>query len=90
MRSAHRSTAEKPGGNAGIYEETVMNESANIHTLAHHALNTLQSAYQNIQKPHVDGLILSAMVSVRHLHDLINPAQRSIDDVDPEEYCAAI
>lgn len=67
-----------------------MKESKKIHTLTHHAIDTLQSAYQNVHKEHAEGLILSALVTVKHVHDLINPGEESLEEMDPEEYCAAI
>lgn len=67
-----------------------MKEDSNLHTLAHLVINDLQKAFTASPGAQIEELILSAMVTVKKVHDQLLPAECTTADIDPEEYCAAI
>ncbi len=61
-----------------------------LHNLSHSAINDLQSAFQECKYSSAGGLILSAMVKIRDIHNLMPMGDTSCSDIDPEEYCSAV
>ena len=60
-----------------------------LHTLTHNAMDTLRMAYGECANRPVEGRILSAMLTVKQVHDMLQRPD-SPELLDPEEYCAAI
>jgi hypothetical protein len=60
-----------------------------LHSLTHHAIETLQLAYGECTHTPVEGKILSAIVTVKQVHDMLDRPECT-EFLDPEEYCAAI
>jgi hypothetical protein len=67
-----------------------MFQDANLHTLTHVVINDLQKAFKTCHDQPTEGLILSAMVTVKKVHDQLLNIDSTTTDFDPEEYCAAI
>ena len=62
----------------------------NLHTVTHSAMNDLQRAFIKCGEKSIECHILSAIVSLKVLHDKITTKELSCPDIDPEEYCCAI
>jgi hypothetical protein len=62
----------------------------NLHTLTHVVINDLQQAFIACPDRPTEGLILSAIVSVKTVHDLLPQTDSGISNIDPEEYCCAV
>lgn len=67
-----------------------MNYSENLHTVTQYAMNDLQSAFIKCSEKSIESHILSAIVSLKMLHDKLTSPELSCPDIDPEEYCCAI
>jgi hypothetical protein len=67
-----------------------MKNIVNLHTLTQSAMEELQHAYLECAQKPVEGHILSAIVSVRMVHDIITGPEFSCADIDPEEFCCAV
>lgn len=67
-----------------------MAENSNLHTLTHLVINDLQKAFSGSPGAQIEGLILSAMVTLKKVHDQLLSYECGSADIDPEEYCAAI
>lgn len=67
-----------------------MTENSNLHTLTHLVINDLQKAYTVSPGVQLEGLILSAMMTVKKVHDQLLSSGCGTADIDPEEYCSAI
>lgn len=67
-----------------------MAENSNLHNLTHLVINDLQRAFTVSTGAQLEGLILSAMVTVKKVHDQLLSSECGTADIDPEEYCAAI
>ena len=67
-----------------------MNSAENLHSLTHEVLNDLQQAFQQGDRIRMEGLILSAMVTVKRLHDQLPEVENATADSDPEGYCCAV
>jgi len=67
-----------------------MNNTEQLHTLTHVALDDLHQAFQQGERLKMEGLILSAMVTVKRLHDQLPGVCNATADLDPEEYCCAV
>ncbi len=67
-----------------------MQNHTNLHTLTHVVINDLQQAFVACPDRPTEGLILSAIVSVKKVHDLLPEPESAISDIDPEEYCCAV
>ena len=67
-----------------------MHDEATIHTLTHAAINDLQNAFMACSHRPTEGLILSAIVTVKKVHDLLALPCQAEADLDPEEYCCAV
>jgi len=61
-----------------------------IHILTHSLLDELQHAFQECGEESIEARILSAIVSVRMVHDDVTPLGCSCSGIDPEEYCCAV
>ncbi|NVN90118.1 MAG: hypothetical protein HXX11_05885 [Desulfuromonadales bacterium] len=66
----------------------MQNLTVNMHSLTHAALDDLQSAFQNCSRTD-EGLILSALVKVKTLHDLLPCIENSCSDSNPGDYFQA-
>jgi len=64
------------------------NLTANMHSLTQAAINDLQSAFQNCNRSD-EGLILSALVKVKTLHDMLPCVENCCSDSNPGEYYQA-
>lgn len=64
------------------------NLTVNMHNLTHAALNDLQNAFQNCSRTD-EGLILSALVKVKTLHDLLPGIESSRSHGTPDQYVQA-
>lgn len=67
-----------------------MAENSNLHTLTHLIISDLQKACTGSPAAQIEGLILSAMVTVKEVHDQLLSSECGTADIDPEEYCTAI
>jgi len=67
-----------------------MNNETDLHTLTHLAMEDLQHAFLECAQKPVEGRILSAIVSVRMVHDILAAPEVSCSDIDPEELCCAV
>lgn len=67
-----------------------MTQDSNMHALTHMVINDLQRAFKVSPGTQIEELILSAMVTVKKVHDQLLPSDCTSADIDPEEYCAAI
>lgn len=67
-----------------------MNNVVDLHKLTHSAMEELQYAFQECTQKQIDGRILSAIVSVRMVHDILIAPEFSCADIDPEEFCCAV
>jgi len=67
-----------------------MNNNPNLHTLTHSVMDNLQHAFLECEQKPVEGHILSAIVSVKMVHDILTEPEFSSADIDPEEYCCAV
>ncbi|MBT0666158.1 hypothetical protein KI809_17745 [Geobacter pelophilus] len=67
-----------------------MQNHSNMHTLTHTIINDLQQAFSACSDHPTEGLILSAIVTVKQVHDLLPQPESAMADLDPEEYCCAI
>ncbi|TWJ16852.1 hypothetical protein [Geobacter argillaceus] len=67
-----------------------MNTPDNLHILTHAVLNDLHQAFQQGERLKMEGLILSAMVTVKRLHDQLPGVCIATADLDSEEYCCAV
>ena len=67
-----------------------MNTVTTLHSHAHNAIETLQHAFQSCPHRPTDGLILSALVALRQMHDELKNLDSTASDIDPEEYCCAV
>lgn len=61
-----------------------------LHSQTHNAIETLQHAFQSCPHRPTDGLILSALVALRQMHDELKCLDSTTPDMDPEEYCYAV
>jgi hypothetical protein len=67
-----------------------MSQDANLHSLTHVVINDLLKAFKACHDRSTEGLILSAMVTAKKVHDQLIVSESNTSDFDPEEYCAAI
>lgn len=67
-----------------------MNNVLDLHTLTHSAMEELQFAFFECAQKPLEGRILSAIVSVRMVHDILADPKFSCSDIDPEEFCCAV
>lgn len=67
-----------------------MNSAEQLHSLTHEALKDLQQAFQQGDRIRMEGFILSAMVTVKRLHDQLPEIDNASADNDPEGYCCAV
>lgn len=67
-----------------------MNTATSLHTHAHNAIETLQHAFQVCPHRPTDGLILSALVALKQMHDELKRLDNTAADNEPEEYCCAV
>jgi hypothetical protein len=67
-----------------------MNDSVKLHTLTHSAMEDLQHAFLECKQKPLESRILSAIVSVKMVHDSLNSPEFSSSDIDPEELCCAV
>jgi hypothetical protein len=67
-----------------------MRNHPNLHTLTHSIVNDLQQAFIVCPDRSTEGHILSAIVTVKKVHDLLPSPESAISDIDPEEYCCAV
>lgn len=67
-----------------------MSSAEKLHTLTHEALKDLQLAFQQGDRLQMEGYILSAMVTVKRLHDQLPEVDNATADIDPEGYCCAV
>jgi hypothetical protein len=67
-----------------------MTHDSSLHTLTHLVINNLQKAYITSLDSQAEGLILSALVTAKEVHDRLLHSDNSCADIDPEEYCTAI
>lgn len=61
-----------------------------LHILSHSAIKDLQDAFQECKNSSAGGFILSAMLTVKDIHNLIPGCDFSCSDIDPEEYCSGV
>ena len=67
-----------------------MHQDSNLHILTHVVINDLQKAFISSPGTQIEGLILSAMITAKKVHDQLLQSDCTSADIDPEEYCAAI
>jgi hypothetical protein len=67
-----------------------MDNYSSLHTMTHVVINDLQKAFLACHDRPTEGHILSAIVTVKQVHDFITHPESAMADVDPEEYCAAV
>ncbi|RNC70416.1 MAG: hypothetical protein ED859_06315 [Desulfuromonadales bacterium] len=67
-----------------------MNTVTTLHSRAHNAIETLQNAFQTCPHRQTDGLILSALVALRQMHDELKSLDSTASDNDPEDYCCGV
>jgi hypothetical protein len=67
-----------------------MQNNPTLHILTHAIVNDLQQAFVACPDRSTEGLILSAIVTVKKVHDLLPSPESAISDIDPEEYCCAV
>lgn len=67
-----------------------MNNVTSLHSHAHTAIENLQNAFQSCPHRQTDGMILSALVALRQLHDELKSLDSTAPDMDPEDYCCAV
>ena len=53
-------------------------------------IETLQNAYESCADSPTGGLILSAMVMIKQVHEELATGHHTMPESDPAEYCAAI
>ena len=62
----------------------------NLRNLTQVALNELQNAFQECHHMGAEGMILSALVKVKQVHEALLELKECRVDLDPEEYCCAV
>jgi hypothetical protein len=75
-----------------VFSEGVitMNQDSSLHTLTHVVITDLQKAFIVCPDRPTEGLILSAILTVKKVHDLLPQPDSCLSDLDPEEYCCAV
>ncbi len=67
-----------------------MKSMNSLRTLTQVALNDLQSAFLECQHAAAEGMILSALVKVKQVHEALLDVKECTSDLEPEEYCCAV
>jgi hypothetical protein len=68
-----------------------MHLDTSLHTMTHVVINDLQKAFIVCPDRPTEGLILSAIVTIKKVHDILGAVDTvKADDLDPEEYCCAV
>lgn len=67
-----------------------MSHDSSLHPLTHVVINDLQKAIITCHDRPTEGLILSAIMTVKKVHDQLLNIDSTTSDLDPEEYCSAI
>ena len=67
-----------------------MKNVKNLHELTHAAIEQLQQAFQECQDKSTEGVILSAMVTVKLVHDGVIDLKDASADIEWEEFCCAV
>ena len=67
-----------------------MNNVVKPHSFTQFAMEELQSAYLECTQKPVEGRILSAIVSVKQVHDFLIDTDATYAEIDPEELCFAV
>lgn len=67
-----------------------MHQDPNLHSLTHVVINDLQKASNICPDRSTEGLIKSAIMAVKSVHDQLLNVDCSSTEIDPEEYCTAI
>jgi hypothetical protein len=62
----------------------------NLQKLTNTALEQLQRAFQECRHAPAEGMILSALVTVRQVHDALLDAKEARSDLEYEELCCAV
>lgn len=61
-----------------------------LHPLTHAALEDLQSAFQECQQSKAEGLILSALVKIKQVHDLVAEMKEPAPEVAYDSFPCAV
>ena len=67
-----------------------MQDMNSMHNLTHAAMEQLQSAFLECRHARAEGMILSALVTVKKVHDALLDVTEPPADLDPEELCCAV
>jgi hypothetical protein len=71
-------------------KEITMESINSLLNLTQVALNDLQNAFQECQHAAAEGMILSALVKVKQLHEALIDVKECSSDLEPEEFCCAV
>ena len=62
----------------------------NMHKLTHAAIEQLQRAFVDCRHAPSEGVLLSALVAVKQVHDALLDLKETCSDLEPEELCCAV
>ena len=77
-------------GTQFLKEKQMNNLDTDLPQLTSTAIETLQQAFVQCSHVPTGGLILSALVKIKQVHDNLNLINQACSEADPSEYCAAI